>query len=289
VIDLGGHTLLGSSRPELDQPGINTNGHSGVVVRNGAVTHFAAGVAVNGGATNTLDGLLIQDNIGSLRGEHDYGDGIVLMSSNRNRITNNRIVHNGTYNGLGLVNSNDNLVANNILLQNDVAELNNQSQPTRQRDFGLWVLSLAPGLTADRNVIRGNQVLRSGSDGIRIAAFTFDNLVDRNISAQNGLGVTPVFGDGDGIAVFGIRTTVVGNTTVSNGDDGIAVVRLLGGNGLLTGQNNTIQFNASRRNDVGPKPSVGYDLSDTNPDCDANAWASNSYLTINQPCVAAHP
>jgi hypothetical protein len=288
VVDLAGHTLRGPTRPELDEPGIDTDRHRGVIIRNGTVTGFSAGIAVRGGSGNSITDMVVRDNLGSPSSEGDYGDGIVLFDSNNNRITRTRVIHNGTYNGIGLVNSNRNLIEYNLILDNNVPLLDRVThQPRGTRDMGIWVLSLAPGLTADGNIIRSNQVLRSGADGIRIAGFTFDNVVQTNIVAQSGLGIPPIFGEGDGIAVIGNRTQVLGNTTSQNGHDGIAVLYLEGAPGFVTGQGNVVRNNNSSRNNLRPRSTPGFDLTDTNPACNTNVWSANRFVTFSHPCVTA--
>lgn len=289
VVDLAGHTLSGPSRPELDQPGIDTNRRRGVVIRNGTVTAFAAGVVLRGGSGHTVTDMVVRDNLGSPSSDGDYGDGIALFDSNDNRITRNRVIHNGTYNGIGLVNANRNRIEHNLILDNNVPLLDRVThEPRGTRDFGIWILSLAPGLPADGNIVRANQVVRSGSDGIRIAGFTFDNVVQTNVVTHSGLGPSPIFGEGDGISVLGNRTQVLGNITSRNGHDGLAVRLLLGGApGFVSGQANTVRSNVSSRNNLRPRSTPGFDLTDTNPACDANVWSANRFVTFSQPCVTS--
>lgn len=288
VVDLAGHTLSGSARPELDEPGIDTDGHSRVVIRNGTVTGFSAGIALNDGSGNTIMGMLVQDNIGSLHDDGNYGDGIVLFFSHNNRITRNRVIHNGTYDGIGVLSGVNNLVENNIVLDNNIVQTNSENQPVAMRDRGISLLSLAPGRDATNNVVRANQVLRSGYHGIEISLFSTDNMVQRNSTSQNGFGQTTnnPLGDGDGIAVLGNRNQVVGNSSTANAGDGIAVVATGGGGGPVNGRNNSILANTSYRNGLGPGLVRSYDLTDTNPSCDANVWSANRFVTFSQPCVA---
>src|SRR5687768_2045777 len=76
TLDLGGHTVEGSARFGSDGPGILLRNVSGCRVRNGTVQKFEAGVAVEGGSGNVIEGLTVQDNLGTP--DSDYGDGIVL-------------------------------------------------------------------------------------------------------------------------------------------------------------------------------------------------------------------
>lgn len=282
VVDLAGYTLSGVSDPAADAPGIDTNGHSGVTIRNGTVTGFSAGVALNGGARNTVTNMLVQDNIGSPTGEGAYGDGIALFRSHNNRITRNRVIGNGTYDGIGVISGRDNVVEQNLVFQNDAAAEGSQSA------IGIWVLSGAPGQDATGNVLRSNQVLRNGFHGIEISQFATGNVMQNNSVAQNGFGPGSPAGVGDGIAVRGNQNRVEGNNVAANGGDGISVTRSTVGP-FLHGQSNTIRRNSSVRNNQGPDTNPEFDLTDTNtnPPCDANTWSANRFVTFNQPCVTS--
>src|SRR3954452_17650843 len=74
VLDLGGHTVSGAPGGVTEGPGIMLRNVSGCTVRNGTVTKFDAGVAIQGGSANVVEDLTIEDNIGTP--DSDFGDGI---------------------------------------------------------------------------------------------------------------------------------------------------------------------------------------------------------------------
>lgn len=98
TVDLGGHAVSGDPGSGAGEPGIVLRGVSGVTVRNGTVQGFAAGVVIEGGSGNVLEGLTVQDNIGSPDGE--LGDGIVVNGSRGNRIAGNLVRRNGPFSGI---------------------------------------------------------------------------------------------------------------------------------------------------------------------------------------------
>src|SRR3712207_6831258 len=99
TLDLNGHRVLGGPQPG-DGTGILLFRVSGVTVRNGTVTNFDMGVAIEGGSANTVTGINARDNIGSA--STNGGDGIAILSSRNNRIVGNSTVNNGTLSGIGL-------------------------------------------------------------------------------------------------------------------------------------------------------------------------------------------
>src|SRR5947209_4830145 len=100
TLDLGGHTVSGPTDLSAPGPGILLRGVTGSTVRNGTVLHFDAGVAVEGGAANVIEGLTVQDNVGSPDG--DFGDGIVVNRSRDNRVQANVLRRNGPFSGISL-------------------------------------------------------------------------------------------------------------------------------------------------------------------------------------------
>ena len=100
TLDLGGHTVKGASDRGSPGPGIVLRGVSGSTVRNGTVERFEAGVAVEGGAGNVIEGLTVQDNVGDPDG--DFGDGIVINNSRENRVLGNVLRRNGPFSGIAL-------------------------------------------------------------------------------------------------------------------------------------------------------------------------------------------
>src|SRR5919199_4582097 len=63
TLNLNGHRVFGTAGPG-DNAGIRLQGRTGVTVTGGSVRDFGAGVAVFGGAHNTVARMLIEDNVG---------------------------------------------------------------------------------------------------------------------------------------------------------------------------------------------------------------------------------
>ncbi|MCA1684048.1 MAG: right-handed parallel beta-helix repeat-containing protein, partial [Actinobacteria bacterium] len=192
-----------------DQAGIVLQRVEGVTVTNGTVTKFDAGVAIMGGSKNTVRGITARDNVNYriLTGRDAFpedidpetgpfcwfGDGITAFNSPDNLITGNVTTGNGPFSGISLVgNSDNNMVANNQVVDNDVLNQTPDGRPNticgglvpgtpdltgrRVQDVGIRV----EGPNADRNVVAGNQVVRSGLAGIVVHAvpvttFNFPN------------------------------------------------------------------------------------------------------------------
>ncbi len=293
VIDLGGHRLFGTANPG-EGPGILVRNRSNVTIQSGTVTGFDAGISIEGGSRNTVYAVNVQDNVGFLTGAGFYGDGILVFNSSANHIVNNNVVRNGTFSGISLTSASSNVVENNYVLENNVVQVSAQTgQPRVQQDIGIWVLSIplvsgGPVVPSRNNVIRTNQVIRNGLDGIQISRFSTENTLDHNNVQSNGVGQLGTTREGDGIAIFGDRNLVSGNSAIANAADGIAVERSRSprtGQFFPGGEGNQIRGNRSYNNGTGGNPDVNFDLSDDHPNCDANVWVGNAFGTRNQPCI----
>ena len=248
VIDLAGRTISGRTDTNTSTTdefvGIRLMNVTRVTVRNGTVTNFDAGVAIGRGSGNTITGLRVHGNINhstltGVRTPCDFGDGIVLFSSDNNLIRNNRVSHNGPYSGISLVEDSDgNRVTGNIASLQDV----DNSHPnfvTEQRPFGngpcgpfvpgvgdvgavgqdVGIRIEGPG--ADNNRVEGNQVADNMAIGISIHGYVCNpigpqqprganngnNVVARNNVVRNGFGAqfggAPTRGDGIDIPAQG--------------------------------------------------------------------------------------
>ena len=148
TLDLGGFTVSGAQTP-MEQAGVLLDDVTGVTVKNGTVTGFDAGVAIEGGGGNTVTGITATGNVNDMmepidprriivdrpvptpQQMHDinlitcnYGDGITVVESSNNVISGNTVTENGPYSGISLVgDSNQNLVSKNQVHENDL--LNN--------------------------------------------------------------------------------------------------------------------------------------------------------------------
>ena len=208
TLDLGGHTITGDplARPDQplgpfdrDQPGILLRRVTGVTVTNGTVTGFDGGVVIMGGGSNTVRKITARDNVNYriLTGRDAFladidpevgpfcwfGDGITAFNSPNNVITKNLSVGNGPFSGVSLVgNSDDNVVAQNRVEDNAVINQTPNGRPNticggigqdqnapeltgrHVQDIGVRV----EGPSADRNLVEGNQIRRSGLGGIMV-------------------------------------------------------------------------------------------------------------------------
>ena len=288
VLDLGGHTISGRNTTNTtaqEQVGIHLINASGVTVRNGTVTNFDAGVAVEGGAGNTITNLTVRDNFNhstatGAMNPCSYGDGITVFDSDNNQIRSNRATGNGPFSGIALVGDSDgNVVSGNQAVDNNVDNIHPAFfHPVENReglgpcgpftlegtvgrpyqDIGIRV----EGPGADNNRVHSNQVVNNMLNGITIHGYVCHppggrppfpnnggNVISSNYVQGNG------FGDpGDrqhGIAVLSQGPTSVvcvafGNTITGNVSDNNGRDGIhLGGRGS---HSNTISSNTVRGN-----------------------------------------
>ena len=268
-------------------PGILLRGVSGCRVHNGTVQRFDAGVAVEGGARNVIEALLVQDNIGTPDG--DFGDGIVISDSRDNTVRGNVVRRNGPFSGISLGRG----ASGNDVVENTVAD-NNMSHLDFP-DAGRQTMGIrVEGPAANHNRVIGNTVTASGCDGIVVLA-TCDNPDDEppcvgtppnehNEIAGNTTSGNGTSGRGCGIRLFSmplpmppVHNTVQDNVADDNTSYGIALdglplrspgnraVRNRGhGNGEFDGSDGTLM-----------------------PPCGHNVWDANEFGTVNQPCVSS--
>ena len=224
TLDLGGFTVFGSQTP-MEQAGVLLDGVTGVTVKNGTVTGFDAGVAIEGGGGNTVTGITATNNVNDMmepidprsitinretgptpQQMHDinlitcnYGDGITTVDSDNNVISNNVVTENGPYSGISLVGDSDgNLVSKNQVHENDL--LNNGV--VDEDGNPIWVLNGrhvpagTPGATRPQSMCGATEVGTPGmgrgrevqSIGIRIEGPGADeNVVDKNTVTKSGL------------------------------------------------------------------------------------------------------
>lgn len=258
TLDLNGHTISGRAGPG-DGPGILVDGRTGVVVRNGTVTQFDAGVAIEGGSGNTVEYMRLVDNQGDF--QTDYGDGIFVLLSTENAIRNNFVRNNGPYDGIGLISADRNTVEGNQVLDNN---MDGGTAGIRLENLGRN--------GSDGNLVVNNVVQNSGSHGIQLFAAAADNIILGNQSFRNRL-------DGITMAAGGTRNLIENNSVRFNRRDGIRISAAAGSFGPAT--NNTIRRNSATGN-------VSLDLRDLNVNCDANIWTGNiasSPAKVSPPCT----
>ena len=270
TLDLGGRTVRGNDQSG-DGVGILLRNVTGVTVRNGRVILFDAGVVIQGGSNNTITNISAQENRGTFA--TDFGDGIAVFDSSNNTIRRNKVQHNGPFSGISLVNNSD----NNLVDANTV-QGNNIDFPTGpMQDIGIRVEG--PGV--NNNTVSNNKVEGSGLDGIQVFPFGANtgNTVRSNTLRGNGFH-TKAHRTGNGIVVGANSTLIERNVSERNAASGIRV----------NSQNNTIRNNPARNNARFVNPgtiAVGgaFDLHDTQPNCDNNAWTANVFITRSQPCI----
>ena len=292
TVNLNGHRISGTQSVG-DKAGVYLPNRLGVTVRNGTVTNFDIGVAVEGGSRNLVTGITAQDNIGGSGGIG--GDGIALLSARNTSVSGNRTVNNGPYSGIGIYSRVDgdhpratsgpsrnnvidsNYVAGNIISRDRVNLANTDNDGIRVENDAVF------------NTFSNNQVLRNGLDGISLFADTADNIVRGNSVEGNGFFRVSAR-RGSGIIVFtrSTRNLVEDNLVTRNADSGIDIRPPLAAFPGAT--NNRILNNTAVGNSALPfipSPVFGpsFDLKDANPSCDANVWFGNRYRTFNQSCV----
>lgn len=294
TIDLNGHRIFGTAASN-DKAGVYLPNRVGVAVRNGTVTNFDIGVAVEGGSRNLVTGITAQDNIGGSGGIG--GDGIALLSAANTSVSGNRTINNGPYSGIGIYSRVDsdhpratsgpsrnnvvdsNYVAGNIISRDRVSPNGTDNDGIRMENDGVF------------NTLSNNQVLRNGLDGIALFADTADNIVRGNTVEGNGFYRTTAR-RGSGIIVFSrsTRNLVEDNLVTRNADSGIDIRPPVGTSvGALNNRilNNTAVGNSALPFIPSPVFGPSFDLKDGNVNCDANVWFANRYRTFNQPCVTA--
>lgn len=182
TIDLGGHTLGGDGLGGADGGiGVQVNGHSRVIIRNGSIANFGVGMVVQGGSSHdTISGLTIRDNAN--KAILLFGDGTTNNTISRDRIT-------GNGEGVGIVfGANDNVVADNVLSRDTVEGIENlfadRTLITRntfdQTGSGV-VLESSNNLRITRNLIRHSIASNCDGCGIGVQIYGNDNLVADNV------------------------------------------------------------------------------------------------------------
>ncbi len=294
TLDLNGHTVFGTGPTASFSIGVHTFGTTGDVIKNGTVTKFDSGIFLEEANNATVTRTRLVDNIGP-DSSATFGEGLQIYQGGGHLIQSNQVVHNGPFAGIVAYQTSNNTIDSNQVVNNNFLDTSGHhggSGPIMQ-DIGIWVVNLVTNpAVAQNNTVTRNQVVGNGLDGIQVARFTNNNLVQNNSVVNNGFGQpsTNSFRDGDGIANFGSFNRILTNTSVSNAANGISVYRSVDSSGTpVGGQSNTIQSNTALSNGTGiHSAGVAFDLTDTNltPPCDSNTWSANHFLTRNQACIS---
>ncbi len=253
TLDLNGFTLSGGASTG-EGPGVLVDGRTGVAVKNGTVTQFDAGVAIEGGRRNSVTNMKLLNNRG---GNGDYGDGVAVFLSNNNSITANQIRNNGQYSGIGLIGSAFNFVDGNEITDNN------------QNPNNTTGIRIENGPASNDNTVTNNRVINSGLDGIQVFAGGSRNQIKFNQVIGNRR---------EGITVFagGNANVIEGNQVRSNGANGI-FVRGAAGN-FAAPANNQILGNLAFGNGAS-------DLRDAQAMCGTNQWHANLGGSTTPACV----
>lgn len=295
TIDLRGRRIFGTGQPG-DGTGVHLFRVSNVTVKNGTVSNFDMGVAIEGGTNNTVTFVTARDNIGS--NTTNGGDGIAILSSTNNKILDNSTINNGALSGIGVYSVPDsahprntggpasgNLIQRNQVLNNIASRF---GDVTTTDNDGIRVEPNSPD-----NFILDNTVVGNGLDGIVLFVGSNNNVIRGNSVHRNGLyRTTARRGNGIGLQSLpgtqgATGNTIENNLVTGNGDNGIVLRGPRGG--ALGAVNNIVRFNRAYDNAVlpllGPAFGPAFDLNDNNPDCDNNLWRGNQYKTAEPPCT----
>jgi hypothetical protein len=266
TIDLNGHRIFGTPTTG-DGVGIRLNGASDVVIKNGTVTSFDAGIVIAGGAGNRVTQIKAIGNIGDADGT-TLGDGILIDGSRSNIVRGNEVRANGPFSGISVISNGSvgNKISKNTIQDNDIASAGSNN------DVGVRLEPNTRETTLKRNVIAF-----SGLDGISIFQSSRANVVIENTIKFNGFH-DELHRKGDGIRVFGSagpeENVIRENSILDNAAFGLILSE--------EATANHVEKNKASRN--GFHAPGATDLADENEGCDANVWLNNSG-TANRNCV----
>lgn len=295
TINLNGHQILGTNAHLDDFAGIRVPVRNNVTIENGSISGFADGTYVNSGGFNTITNMNIHDNIGPSGSQQpDFGDGIFIAHSMSNRILNNVLNHNGSYDNIAMdgLDTNFNLIQGNTIVNAGGSDLTADGKGIDIAAF------LELGDPRRGNSIYGNTVIANTITGNTGAGISNQSNVNGqyigNDIERNGAATFPGASPGNGIGIGGDLTAtpfedalVEGNRVIGNGGDGIQVLNK--GNRIL---DNTSEGNGVTGN---PVQQTVFDLADGNGNCTENTWTGNTYsLTsaantggVNPACLAS--
>jgi parallel beta-helix repeat protein len=222
TVDLNGHTISGQGDPfEETLSGVQADGRSGVVVRNGTITGFTEAVLLTNASQSVVRDITAA---GNLDGITVRGDGIVIR--------NNTV----TASFIGISASGDGLVLDRNQAAGEFAISVDGSNLTVTRNHATECSQLSievhyQGALISRNLAddrcgTGPQFVLSGTGG-RIERNTALN-GDTGFAIDDPSGVVTSnvanFNSGDGIEIRSAGTTVTRNTANFNGELGIEAV-----------------------------------------------------------------
>lgn len=216
VLDLNGHTISGDGGPA----GIRLTGQNNVVIRNGTIRGFGAGVELQQSTRVRVADLNVSAvyrgiNVGG-GGQHliennvitaEKQDGIRLGATSDNVIRHNTVTHSVW--GISVAGfTTSNLVEENVV--------------TDSQEHGIGAFGWARAVKLVGNLTSGSR------DGIAIGHEVADAVIERNESFRNR---------DDGIQVDIPTTTLSDNIVTDNGDLGIEAVDGVSGSGNHAARN----------------------------------------------------
>jgi parallel beta-helix repeat protein len=232
------------------------------------VSGFEAGVVIDGGSANTVQNLIVRDNIGRDDAFNaELGDGIVVFDSPFNRIIGNTVVGNGIFDGIGVLGSDSD---GNQIEGNTVEST---IGPSRGGPAGQGIIVNGTGgfnteTISDTRVI--DNVIRKNSSAGSANISSIGAAILRNTIEDNGL----INASGNGIGVqLGARATVSGGNLIQDNEvhgNGLSGILLEKG----SRENRVIDNDAANNNSL-HQLFRSYDLHDRNPGCDSNVWNGN--------------
>jgi len=207
--------------------GVRVRGNRNAVVGPGTIEQFAAGVVVQGGSSNAVTNLTVEENLGP-PGTNDLGDGIMVLHSNNNSILGNTVRDNGPYDGIVLLGaSGRNVVRGNRVVDN--------RQPEICPDFDVFRFSTSGG----------GIVQVCGPTHPTQKPFTFTNQQNHGVKLEGEGTINPH------------DNTIEGNVIEGNGNTGVFVPSTcpdFGPDALCRGESirdNVIRGNQINRNGFG--------------------------------------
>ena len=287
VLDLGGRHIFGT-QGSFEAAGVYALGRTGITIRNGTVSNFSGGVAIEGGSRNTVTGITARDNIG-VPGTL-YGDGIAILSSTDNRVIGNHTYNNGPFAGIGvysLIDGDHSRATQGTSTRNLIDGNSSHDNITTRAGVVNFASTEADGIRLEPgsvgNTVSNNQLSNNGLDGVAVfSGNSTDNVIRNNQIFGNGRRTGARRGDGIRVFATANRTVIEGNRVFNNG-----------GNGIIVGsQSNQILYNQAVGNGTLPPLNPNnantftFDLNDSNANCDANVWFGNAYRTTRLPCSA---
>lgn len=227
TIDLGGFTLSGDGDAGNDGIDVTGAGSGSVLIKNGTIRNFAAGIATHGMAPK-----LVKVSKVALRNNNEAGFDVTAeqIAIDKSSVTGNGL-------GLRTVGTNVKISATTVAgnFANGIDVSATTLTVTKALVMGNGFEGLALGLGGSKVVIKSSQFVRNGSNGIALAEATTTPgtmLVAKNrIIGNGGSGVSVSGGDDVGRVVTAV---ISGNLIAGNGQFGV-VVRNDSDNSVVTG------------------------------------------------------